>query len=82
MQGPYTIFRSTFSVSVALAPFEVPSASQFLGHNASLVLDIPVMLGVMLLLTVPPLVNGKLRRWQGILLLCIYAAYCAIQFTM
>ena len=39
-------------------------------------------LGVMLLLTVPPLVNGKLRRWQGILLLCIYAAYCAIQFTM
>ena len=69
-------------VSVSLAPFEVPSASQFLGHNASLVLDIPVMLGVMLLLTVPPLVNGKLRRWQGILLLCIYAAYCAIQFTM
>lgn len=69
-------------VSVSLAPFEVPSASQFLGHNASLVLDIPVMLGVMLLLTVPPLANGKLRRWQGILLLCIYAAYCAIQFTM
>ena len=58
-------------VSVSLAPFEVPSASQFLGHNASLVLDIPVMLGVMLLLTVPPLVSGKLRRWQGILLLAI-----------
>ena len=64
------------------APFEVPSASQLFGHNASLVLDIPVMLGVMLLLTVPPLMDGKLRRWQGILLLCIYAAYCVIQFTM
>ena len=69
-------------VSVALAPFEVPSASQFLGHNASLVLDIPVMLGVMLLLTIPPLKNGKLHRWQGILLLCIYASYCVLQFTM
>ena len=69
-------------VSVSLAPFEVPSASRFLGHNASLVLDIPVMLGVMLLLTVPPLTDGKLRRWQGILLLAIYVAYCAIQFTM
>ena len=69
-------------VSVSLAPFEVPCASQIFGHNASLVLDIPVMLGVMLLLTVPPMVNGKLRRWQGILLLAIYIAYCAIQFTM
>ena len=69
-------------VSVTLAPFQVPDASKFLGQNASLVLDIPVMLGVMLLLTVPALATKKLQRWQGILLLAIYASYCVLQFTM
>ena len=67
-------------VSVALAPFEVPVGKLLLGHNASLVLDIPVMLGVMLLLTVPALTRKKLDRWQGVLLLCIYAAFCLFQF--
>ena len=67
-------------ISVALAPFEVPVGKLLMGHNASLVLDIPVMLGVMLLLTVPALTRKKLDRWQGILLLCIYAAFCLFQF--
>ena len=66
--------------SVALAPFEVPVGKELLGQNASLVLDIPVMLTVMLLLTVPALLKKKLGRWQGIALLCIYAAFCAFQF--
>ena len=52
------------------------------GHNASLVMDIPVMFAVMLLLTVPALARGKLARWQGVVLLCIYAAFCVVQFTM
>ena len=67
-------------VAVTLAPFEVPVGKLLMGHNASLVLDIPVMLGVMLLLTVPALTRKKLERWQGILLLCIYAAFCLFQF--
>lgn len=67
-------------VAVTLAPFEVPMGKLLLGHNASLVLDIPVMLCVMLLLTVPALTRKKLERWQGILLLCIYAAFCLFQF--
>lgn len=69
-------------VSVSLAPFQVPVSSTLLGYNASFVLDIPVMMSVMLLLTVPALVNKKLSRWQGIVLLGIYAAFCVIQFTM
>lgn len=69
-------------VSVVLSPFAIPSASQLFGNNASLVLDIPVMFAVMLLLTVPALIRQKLSRAQGIILLCIYAAFCAIQFTM
>ena len=66
--------------SVALAPFKVPVGKLLMGQNASLVLDIPVMLGVMLLLTVPALTTKKLHRWQGIALLCIYAAFCLFQF--
>ena len=67
-------------VAVTLAPFQVPVGKLLLGHNASLVLDIPVMLAVMLLLTVPALTRKKLERWQGVLLLCIYAAFCLLQF--
>ena len=69
-------------VAVTLAPFEVPVGKLLMGHNASLVLDIPVMLGVMLLLTVPALTRKKLERWQGIVLLCVYAAFCLFQFFM
>ena len=67
-------------VAVTLAPFEVPVGKLLLGHNASLVLDIPLMLIVMLLLCVPALTRKKLERWQGIALLCIYAAFCLFQF--
>ena len=67
-------------VAVTLAPFEVPVGKLLLGHNASLVLDIPLMLIVMLLLCVPALARKKLDRWQGVLLLCIYAAFCLFQF--
>jgi len=41
-----------------------------------------LVLLVMVLLTIPALVRGKLSRVQGVALLCIYAAFCAVQFTM
>jgi len=69
-------------VSVTLSPFSIPQNASFLGRNASLTLDIPVMFLVMLLLTVPALLRRKLARAQGLLLLAVYAAFCAIQFTM
>ena len=69
-------------VSVTLAPFDVPQSASIAGKNASLVLDLPVMLLVMLVLTVPALVRGKLSRGQGIALLAIYAAFCAAQFAL
>ena len=67
-------------VSVTLAPFDVPVGKTLFGQNASLVLDIPLMIGVMGLLVLPALIGKKLSRWQGILLLCIYAAFCVFQF--
>lgn len=69
-------------VSVTLAPFTIPQSSMLFGINSSLVMDIPVMLLVMLIMTVPALARGRLFRVQGIALLCVYAAFCIIQFTM
>ena len=69
-------------VSVALAPFTVPQSATIFGMNSSLVLEIPVMIAVMVLLTAPALVKAKLSRVQGVALLVIYAVFCGIQFTL
>lgn len=68
-------------LSIAIKPFDVPSEKLIGGMNASLVLDIPLMILVMLIMTLPALIKQKLYRWQGILLLCIYAAFCVFQFA-
>ncbi len=73
---------SVSGVATVISPFPVPTESTIAGMPASLVLDLPVMLGVMLILTVPALVRQKLSRVQGIILLCIYAAFCIVQFMM
>ncbi len=69
-------------VSTVLAPFAIPQSKVIAGMNASLVVDIPVMFGVMLLLTVPALIREKLSRVQGILLLLVYAGFCFFQFAL
>ena len=71
-------------VAVSLAPFDVPCENFLLntGLNMSLVFEIPVMLGVMSLMIFPTLASKKLARWQGILLLGIYIAFCICQFTL
>lgn len=69
-------------MSMTVAPFHVPESATIAGMNSSLVFEIPVMLGVMLLLTLPPLLKGKLRRVQGIALLGIYVAFLCVQFIV
>lgn len=69
-------------VSVTLSPFHIPQGSMLFGQNASLVLDIPVMFGVMLLLALPAFMKKKLYRAQGIALLAVYATFCVVQFVM
>jgi len=68
-------------MSITLNPFDVPASKLIGGMNASLVVDTPVMLFVMAFMTLPALIRGKLSRAQGIILLCIYAAYCVFQFA-
>ena len=68
--------------AITINPFKVPAEATFLGQNASFVFDIPLVFLVMGIMTIPTIITGKLRRWQGISLLCIYAAYCVLQFVV
>ena len=71
-------------LSVTLSPFGLPSGKMvnIAGNalNASLVIDLPLAAGVMAVLTIPALIKGELKRWQGILLLVTYACFCVFQF--
>ena len=68
--------------AISINPFVVPSEATFLGNNASLIFDIPLVFAVMAIMTLPPLFKGKMYRWQGIALLGLYAAYCVLQFVV
>ena len=66
-------------VAVTLSPFQVPAGSEIMGLNTSLVMDLPLMVGVMALMTLPALLRKKLYRWQGATLLAIYVAFVVVQ---
>ena len=69
-------------VSAILSPFEIPQTLSIFGMNASLVIEIPVMLFVMLFMCVPALIYERLSRCQGIVLLMIYVVFCILQFIL
>ena len=68
-------------LSTTLCPFAGPTAKSVFGIPVSLAVDIPVMFFVMLFMTLPALKRQKLTRPQGIILLCVYAAFCIFQFV-
>ncbi|MBR0136012.1 MAG: calcium/sodium antiporter [Clostridia bacterium] len=68
-------------MAITIKPFDVPAEKLIGGMNASLVVDIPVMFAVMGILTLPAIFTGKLKRWQGILLLAMYAGFVVFQFV-
>ena len=68
--------------SITLAPFAVPVGNEIFGINSSLVLDIPLMLAVMAFMILPTFFTKKLSRYQGIVLLAVYAAFCTLQFVL
>ena len=69
-------------MAITINPFTIPADKLLGGRNASLVVDIPLMLFVMAFMTVPALCTKKLRRYQGIILLAIYVAYITFQFFL
>ena len=68
-------------VAVTLSPFSLPDSSMLFGINSSLLIDVPLMIAVMLIMAIPPLITGKLKRWQGITLLILYAAFITFKFV-
>ena len=69
-------------MSVTLNPFDLPAEKMIGSINASLIIDIPVMLFVMTLLCLPSILKGKTYRFQGILLLIVYIAFMVLQFVL
>lgn len=69
-------------VAALLSPFDLPVTSEFFGINSSLIIDLPVMLFAMALLTVPALMRGKIFRYQGVVLLMTYLGFCILKFTL
>ena len=65
--------------AVSISPFVIPEGSKLFGYNTSQIIEIPVMVGVMALMTLPTLFKGKLSRWQGVTLLGIYVAFVTLQ---
>ena len=68
--------------AISISPFAIPAEKTLMGVNSSLIVDLPVMLAVMAILCLPALIKGQLKRWQGILLLAIYAAFTVYQFVV
>ena len=68
--------------AISINPFKVPAEATFMGQNASLIFDLPLVFIVMGIMTIPTIIKGKLQRWQGISLLCLYVAYCVLQFVV
>ena len=66
--------------AISVGGFPVPSDKLLFGYPSSLIIDVPLVFIAMGILTIPTLIRGKLARWQGISLLCIYAAFCTVQF--
>jgi len=75
-------------MSFSIGPFNLKDAgfatTTIGGHEVykSLLVDAPLSAIVMLILLVPALIKGELKRWQGILLLVIYFSFCIYQFVM
>ncbi|MBO4685243.1 MAG: calcium/sodium antiporter [Lachnospiraceae bacterium] len=65
--------------AITIRPFGLPCDKSIAGINASLLVDIPVALFVMLVLTIPTLRRERLSRVQGVVLLATYAAFITFQ---
>ena len=65
--------------AVTISPFAVPEGSKLMGINTSQLIEIPLMVAVMAIMTLPAIFKSKLRRWQGVTLLGIYVAFVALQ---
>ena len=69
-------------MAITIRPFKLPVSKTIAGINSSLIVDLPVMLFVMGILTIPAMIRGKLSRKQGVILLATYVAFTAFQIAI
>lgn len=67
-------------LSITLSPFSLPDGKLIMGLPSSIVIDIPIMLLVMIILTIPTIRYKKIDRWQGVVLMTIYVSYVMFQY--
>lgn len=67
-------------LAAVVGPFKVPSDKLINGINATLVVDIPLAVLVMLILCIPTVIKGKTYRLQGIILYLLYVTFLIYQF--
>lgn len=58
-----------------IKPYALPTNGIIMNINASMLVDIPLLILVMTLLLLPIYINKKTSRWQGAILICIYFVY-------
>ena len=68
------------SVILPLCSLIGGKAVPFIAQN--IYLDLPVCLCISAIILVPTLISQKISRWQGILSLCVYAAYVSVMCTV
>ena len=69
-------------MAITIAPFTLPAGKLIGSLNSSLVIDIPIMLCVMGILTIPAIIKNKLSKTQGYALLALYVAYTVFQLVI
>lgn len=69
-------------LAIFINPFDLPKVNEIFGINSSLVIDIPLAFLVMLIFSIPPLINGKTKRWQGVALILIYSLFLLYQIKI
>lgn len=69
-------------ISALVGPFDLPVAKEIAGIPSSLIVDLPITLLVMLLLTLPTVLRAKVYRIQGILLLSVYVVFSILTLSL
>lgn len=69
-------------ISALVGPFDLPVAKEIAGIPSSLIVDLPITLLVMLLLTLPTVLRAKVYRIQGILLLSVYVLFSMLTLSL
>lgn len=68
-------------ISSFISPYKLPINGTIMNINATMLIDIPLMILVMSLLLVPIIINKKTSKWQGAILMCIYFLYIYFLYT-